>query len=332
MVGRYPRLLVIHPNLNRGGGSELVALEMIRSVLSAIACDVTLLTFVEPQWDQISNFYGVKLEVNGIKTVVAGLPRRFRSDWENFELIRQAFLNRAARRIADRFDLVISASGEIDVGVPAIQYVHFPVFASYYLRERNRMVGMNSIILRHQSADVAYRAILFRFGEITSQGIKKNRTLTNSNSTAEIINAVYGINSDVVYPLVLELHTPLENSFKPWNIQVRQIAYVGRFANDKNINDIVRVSEILIRSELVNQVVLIGRFASQKMQEEVERSCREQAEAIRILSNASNKIVRGVLSESRYHLNVRPYEPFGISIAESIALGCLIVGADSFNR
>ena len=58
----------------------------------------------------------------------------FRLDPDPDSIQPSNYLLRIGKKIANDFDLIVSANNEADFGRPSIQYVHYPYLASSYAR------------------------------------------------------------------------------------------------------------------------------------------------------------------------------------------------------
>ena len=111
--------------------------------------------------------------------------------------LENQLLYRKARELNDteRFDVVIGARNEIDIGVPAIQYIHFPW--AYWPRPEVDLRWYHLFPLVQ-----AYR----KFGEILSgydqSRVAHNMSLANSDWTGRRFEVYYGVRPRTVYPPV----------------------------------------------------------------------------------------------------------------------------------
>ena len=90
-----------------------------------------------PDLAAINRFYGTALRA--VRLLADDGPsdppsRSFRLDPDPDSIQPSNYLLRIGKKIADDFDLIVSANNEADFGRPWIQYVHYPYLASSYAR------------------------------------------------------------------------------------------------------------------------------------------------------------------------------------------------------
>ncbi len=120
------RVLMVQPSVNPPGGGNGVAVWMIEALKGRH--QVTLLTWETPRLDAINRFYGTSLhpsdfELSLMPRFAHAIARRTPTP---MALFKDCYLLLRCRRLAPRFDVVISANNEVDVGPRGIQYIHYP--------------------------------------------------------------------------------------------------------------------------------------------------------------------------------------------------------------
>ena len=147
-MARSKQLLIIAHSIQPPGGGNGVG----AWILQALRRDyrLTLLSWDECDLASVNRHYGTSLETDDFRLL--RVPRRLR--WVeavpgSFSLVKYHLLMRFARGIAAHYEGVVSTCNEMDLGVPGIQYVHYPWgwlprpehSEEEYRRMRGRMYG-----------------------------------------------------------------------------------------------------------------------------------------------------------------------------------------------
>jgi glycosyltransferase involved in cell wall biosynthesis len=144
--------------------------------------------------------------------------------------------------------------------------------------------------------------------------------LANSSFVAKIIRETFGVNSDIIYPPV---------DIKRFYISEKQefVVSLGRFNPFKRfevlINSFAKIGrgKCIIIGSVINSAFKESVMYLRKLRKMVdELGMRDE---IKILVNCPFEKVREILSKSKLYVNCTMFEPFGISVVEGMASGCV---------
>ena len=307
------RALVIDPGLDSPGGGTCVAAYVLRALREDF--EVTLLTWNPVDFAPVNAAFGTDLKGGDFRflRVPDWWRRAQRKSHLPLALLCGSLLQREARELLrrERFDLVVSTTNEIDVGVRAIQYVHYPW--QFYPRP-----DADYRWYHHTPVVKLYRSLASRISGSTNQGIARNQTLVNSAWTGRRFEQWYGVAPRVLYPPV-----PIDREPLPWAERSDTFACVGRIAPEKNILGVIDIlSEVRRRGHMVSLLI-----CGQRQWPTYERRMLAAAAAHPDWISLSLDVPRDALIERiarcRYGIHGMVGEHFGIAVAEMMRLGCV---------
>src|SRR5688572_12975027 len=122
-------ILLVHPSLEPPGGGSAVGAWLLQALQSRYR--VTVVTWAPVDFSAVNRAYGTTLDPSScrILTVPAAQRRLLHLIPRQLVMLRSSLVARAARRALaeERYDLVVGAMNELDVGRHVVQYVHFPL-------------------------------------------------------------------------------------------------------------------------------------------------------------------------------------------------------------
>ncbi len=283
-------------------------------ILEALKRDyrLTLLTWEPVDLAALNWFFGTELrpsefEAITVKPSVVRLAKMLPTPAVG---LRRLYVSMEARRCAARFDAVITASNEADLGPRGIQYIHFPEALSK---------GNKSPSWYHSPAAVrAYEAIGERLTGFSLDRMKRNLTLANSEFTARAIREVYGIEPVVVYPPAIGQFPEV-----PWDRRKDGFVCIGRIAGEKRIQLMI---EILSAVRLAGPQVhlhVVGNVWDPVYAESIRRLVQANSPWVHLHENISRPELVELLASHRYGIHAMHEEPFGMAPAELISAGCI---------
>lgn len=294
---------IIHHSLNSGGGSERVCLEMINA-LKRKGHYVVMCTFDKSNWAAMQKLYG-EIEEPDEEIV---MPRLF---W-NFTYGEMLNFSLLALKILNNSDIIIlSSTSPNTFGIVRI---------TKNLRRKKIVVYVNMppIVFRNSLRYYYYSPYVFLQRKFINNS-NTFKVLSNSSFTSKIIKETFGIDSEVVYPPV---------NIDKFYVSIKEdiIASLGRFSPFKRF-------EVLINSMVKadGKCVIMGSAASNSLKislayirklKKIIRSFKLQNKVSLIINPTFDK-VREILSKSKIYVNSTIFEPFGISVVESMASGCV---------
>jgi glycosyltransferase involved in cell wall biosynthesis len=297
---------VAYSDLMEMGGAESVGVHALAALQDEY--DVTLVTLVEPDFDAIEAYYDVAVDPSRVTVRRVGhLPERLVGTLgARAYVLKQALFARLVRAVADEYDLVVAAEGELPVDGPAVQYVHDPLFAHWQAPDRS--VG---------AVQRVYDAVCRRLAGFDPDAVAGNVLVTNSEWSADQLAPAYGVRPGVVYPPVATGDFPAV----PWEEREDGFVLLGRVAPGKGVP---RVLEIIARLRDRGYDVhlhVVGPLS--ETDPEFVAAVREQADpAFVTLEGALDReSLARLLATHRYGIHGRENEAFGIAVAELLAAG-----------
>ena len=307
------RVLVIDPGLSSPGGGTCVAAYALQALRGNF--EVTLLTWNPVDFAPVNAAFGTTLNAADFRF------RRVPDWWRRGQrlthlplaLLCGSLLQREARELLrrERFDLVVSTTNEIDVGVRAIQYVHYPW--NYYPRP-----DVDYRWYHFRLAVAIYRKLATATYGGTNAGIARNETLVNSAWTGRRFEQWYGTPARVLYPPV-----PIDRQPSPWTERADTFACVGRMSPEKDLEKVIGIlAEVRRRGHPISLLI-----CGQRQVPAYERRILDLAAGHPDWITISLDLPRSELIERvarcRFGIHGMVGEHFGIAVAEMVRLGCV---------
>lgn len=307
------RALVIDSGLANPGGGTCVAAYTLQTLREEF--EVTLLTWEPVDFGPVNAAFGTTLKPADFRflRVPDQWRRALRLTPLPLALLSGSLLQRRARALVrrERFDLVVSTTNEIDVGVRAIQYVHFPW--NYFPRPDVEYRWYHVWPLLK-----AYRGAAIALSGSSNRGIARNKTLVNSAWTGRRFEDWYGAPARVLHPPV-----PIDREPLPWAQRANAFACVGRMSPEKNVEGIIDIlSKVRARGHPVSLVI-----CGQRQVPDYERTILDATAPHRDWISISLDLPRAELidrvAQCRFGIHGMVGEHFGIAVAEMLRLGCV---------
>lgn len=314
------KVLVVQPLLRPpGGGNGLVAW-----ALQALQNDhdVTLLTWQPVDFNVVNEYFGTTIDPSRIHLRVS--PRWLRSlvPDQGFSLLRHHILLRRCKRISDKFDAVMCGNNESDLGVPGIQYIHYPTFDDPRLNDASRrQVDFSYLGWRHRShlAMRGYLAVCTTISGFTMEGVRRNVTLVNSDWTGRLAREILAVEPRTVYP-------PVNADFPavPWQERELGFVCVGRISPEKRIDRIIRILQGVRRKGWDVHLHVIGSCENARYYAQIEPLLRANTSWISLEIDPTHEHLRNLVARHRYGIHGMDEEHFGIAVAEMAKAGCIV--------
>ena len=323
------KILLIHPDLSSIGGAEKLALGMVE-VLLKMGHDINILTLKLPiNTSYIRSYFGFSSNLfNRIKFIN---PYRFSylakvlSNNRIPHLIKNYYfipdiMEKIVSKIRDQFELIINTHAQKLYLTSDINYVHFPIVASFrekYLFENH--IGKPKSVLKKSYYSLIKFLVLKGFYKVNEESI----ILANSRFTARYIYKYYGLYPKILYPYVdINQFLKVSGSHNRKNYVIS----IGRISPEKNY-DVVPI--IAKHAKNVRKFIIIGSTysASYKIMYNVLKKATELnvKDKIVFVPNASFEKLLALLSCSKVFLHTMKYEHFGIAVVEAMASGLIPV-------
>ncbi|WP_435552671.1 glycosyltransferase family 4 protein [Natrinema sp. CGMCC1.2065] len=304
-------IAVFHPDLTSRGGGEAVCM----NILDTLEEDhtVTLYTIVSPDFDGLNEYYRTNVSDVGVDhfgpvgsaLATAGAVAAEYAD-VTFGRLQSSILNRYLD--GRDHDLIFSTYNEFSFDSPAIQYIHFPNFG----------VSRNSRVYR------VYDRICDVIDGFDKSQICESTLLANSEWTAGVVEDVYDVRPDVVYP-------PVDTAgFEgaPWSDREAGFVSIGRVEPSKHVlRNIEIVSRLHQRGHDVH-IHHIGPVAHDGYAQKVSEAA-DQREFVQLEGALPRRELVDLVCSHRYGLHGKKEEHFGMAVAELAAGGTLPFVHDS---
>ncbi len=292
------RIAVFYPNF-AGGGAESVGLWILEALKNKY--DLTLFTFSEVDLEKLNSMYGTQLSNETVK-IRALFNKNLRKTTEflraNNAQIRMLFFHLLIRYLknhCDEYDLAISGYNATDLGNQGIQYIHW--------------IGVLDEGKFYQ-----------KVSNFSSEKMKSNISLANSEFTAQRFEKNYGVEPIVVYPPVVA-----ELPDIAWEEKENTFICSGRLTEPKQPHKVISILSKVRKKGFDIKLYLTGGgggIYALKYQRFLKKIIQENSEWVTLYENLPYKDYLQVLTRCRYGFHYKP-EPFGISIAEMVKAGAV---------
>ena len=296
---------VVHPDLEVHGGAENVCMHIIEALQSEH--DLTLFTLNLPDLPALNRYF--RTNVSPVRICLAGrlgpaLNRRVGHRLAKFQAV---LLGRQVDECINGYDLVFSTKNEFAFDTPSIQYVHSPQFVA-----ADPGIDRTHIIQR------TYDRLCHRLAGVREESLRSATHLANSNWTADVLNDAYDVHAETVYP-------PVDTSIfpdRPWADRETGFVSIGRVGPSKRvIHNIDVVGALRERGHDIH-LHIAGPTTDDKYAERVKREAARRAFVFLEGALDRDELV-DLIANHKYGLHGRPYEHFGIAVAELVAGGAI---------
>ncbi len=321
------RVLMVYPQFRLLGGSEIVALHILRWLLRKPGVEVTLLTLHPVDFDEVQRKSGIRFDAASVRVLLAECPAFVRNAEKSMAILKLAFLHRHAKNISREYALCITSFGEADFGVRGVQLIHHPTFLSKRFLHRYKMTGNTTLLDRWVLLGELYRALFYAVSGNRRSGYRRNLTIPSTRFIRGVLEEAYGITGEVVYPAALPDEAPPDTP--AWEEREFLIVAVGRLAPDKNYPRLLELFRAIHDRYPESRLVIIGRIGDSGHARGLQRAASGSGLPVQFVTEAGNEEVRASLSRARFLLHAKEFEHFGIVLAEAANYGCLPLAHDS---
>jgi glycosyltransferase involved in cell wall biosynthesis len=282
--------------------------------------ELTVLTWKPADLGEVNRAFGTRLDPAGFHWASVGplLSRTLDAFPIPLSLLTLNLLMREARRLLKRtpFDGVIGTMNELDVGVPAIQYVHYP-WASVPRPDVDHRWYHWSLPLR------VYRWCSARVSGYSRERIRRNLTLVNSDWTGQRFESWYGAAAKTVYP-------PVPGGFAdvPWDERQDAFVCMSRISPEKEIDKIIEILAAVRERGHAVRLTIVGHEDDRRYAERVRRVAAPHRAWISFRHGLSRSELQDLLPRHRYGIHGMVGEHFGIAPAELQRAGCIVFVPD----
>jgi glycosyltransferase involved in cell wall biosynthesis len=319
--------LVVHPSFDVIGGAEIVALHIIDFLANRVDGKLSLLTLRPVNWTSVFSRVPLVVPTEKIENPIAKCPSTVLKRKGKLELLKLAYLHRAAKSISAEYDICFSTYNELDFSRPGIQYIHHPSFASRKLLHQLHFLDTTNVLDQVPFANFFYRKVTNVISQDRLSGFRQNFTMVNSNFMKEIVEKTFGIKSEVVYPAFLEDDGTCDRL--DWRVRDLRFVTIGRVSPDKQHFRVIKDFALLAREFPEADFVIAGRSVDKQHERFLIKKAGELGVRLRLLTDLSRLELKDLLRTSKFYVHSKINEHFGIAIAEAAAMGCLPLAHDS---
>jgi glycosyltransferase involved in cell wall biosynthesis len=313
---------IVHINLNARGGSERLALAVIRALKedNDMDIDIDLTTLQKHDVHKIEETYG-KTGLMAVRNInrVNIIP-----SIENVQLKK-------------KYDLIINTHGDMfpfsqkDFSKDnAITYCHFPL-AKYLIDVENEEYAR--LIYGQRFSDmVEYKKHLHLARNAYIDMIRNSTVLTNSEYSRKAIYKTFKIDSTVLSPPVdVDLFRKAV-LFSSMNKRDDTILVISRFHPSKKVENAIRLAELLKQKGIGRSMKIVGNLSPHMIgyYSYMRKMVQDQdlSDYVTFHVNVSFNKLLSLMSKSKVYFHPLPGEPFGISTVEAMSAGLIPVVPD----
>lgn len=306
------RVLMVQPSLNPPGGGNGVAAWMLEALKSEHR--VTLLAWEAPRLEEINRFYGTSLRASDFElTLPPRLPRAIaRLTPTPMALVKDCYLLSRCRGLAPRFDVVITANNEADVGRRGIQYIHYPKFLlrpEVDLRWYHRLPFVVD----------AYRELALRLTGFSLERMRRNLSVVNSDFIGQRVRALHGMETVTLYP-------PIAGSFPavPWERRKDGFVCIGRISPEKRIEHVIEILSRVRDRACPLHLHIIATSGGGAYSDFIKGRVDASRSWVTLHENLPRQELAQLVASHRYGIHAMVDEHFGMAVAEMIGAGCIV--------
>jgi len=300
---------IVHPSLNRLGGAEKVALEII-GALTERGHEVKLLTLDETDWEGLKRCVGNVSRPIDEAYVFEKMPGLDSN--KNWGLITLAYLSLLNKARIER-GASINNYGEVFPILTDVSYIHsIPLFAEKNEGDFNAY-GTPSWNITSK----IYRLILASY---LSWG-RSRFVVTNSEYNSKIVEKTLGITPIVLYPPIIS--NPVRRGIRA-NENI--IVTVSRFSQEKRLELIPNIAQ---RTTADCRFLILGRMdkRSTGVVDLITKVSKKLgvSDRVEIVEDPSSEGLNTAFAKASVYLSTQPTEAFGMAVVEAMASGCVPV-------
>jgi alpha-1,2-mannosyltransferase len=297
---------IFSPLINWCGGAEWVAINLI-SALKEAGHTVILLTNESLNQEKIARLFNRKIAVD--QQIVFPFGFFAPTDSHNIytDFIRSSILKL-------KCDIMIDTYSNAILPGMNISYIHYPIFNKFQPRYS---------YLRNKIYYLPYRKYL----ENCTTDVHNKLFFANSKFIANAVKEILDVESYVLYP-------PIRNDLLNQKEEIltskrdNMAVTISRFSPEKNLQIIPYIAKHT-RNDI--SFAVAGLLDSEGVLNSLQQLSGNLGvtKKVILLPNVKRNRLKQLLLNSKVYLHTRVNEPFGISIIEAIASGCIPIVHDS---
>src|SRR5215510_12444244 len=307
------KILLVQPSLQPPGGGNSVAAWVIEALKREHA--VSVLTWWPVKLVPINRYFGTSLSPADFTARMASpaLCRLLDHFPASLSLLKTSLLLRTAKRMKDHYDLILTVNNEADLGRRGIQYVHFPW--AYLPRP---VVDLRWYHVSSTMVDAYYRLCGWISG-FSSDRMRQNLTLVNSNWTGTRVRERHGIDSTTVYPPVPGIFPEV-----PWAERENGFVCIGRISPEKELDKIIAILAGVRTQGWDVHLHIVGTADNPGYYQRIRRQAQENSAWIFLNENLSREELASLVAQHRYGIHGMAEEHFCMAVAEMVQAGWIV--------
>lgn len=310
-----PKIAIIHPSLIVGGGSEANPLWILETLKKDY--DVSLITIGKVNLNRLNECYGTNLKPDEIKIISIPIPYLFR---KRFDALRGYRFSRFCRKVAYKFDLMISTYNTMDFGRRGIQCIADFSFDDKLRRAFHPSLrGISALLYQDSPLRRAYLKLSETLAGSSADGWKRNLTIANSHWSGKIMKEVHGIETITIYP-------PVASEFPdiPWEKREDGFVCLARLVPEKRIDRIIEIMGKVRGRGWDIHLHILGRSDDSTYARSLKQLCEKNSDWVSLDGLVVGHKKLEFIAQHKYSISGRENEPFGIAVAEAARAGCIV--------
>jgi len=307
------RVLIIPHDLNHPGGGSSVAAWALQALVGHY--EVSILGWEPADLEVTNRYFGTRLNQGDFRfrTVDPRLRRAVFALPVSLAHLKNQILYRKARQLneVERFDVVFGAMNEIEVGVRALQYIHYP-WASWPRPEADlRWYHVRPLVRAYRKG----AAMLCGHDPLR---VAQNVSVANSDWTARVFERCYGVRPRTIYP-------PVPGGFPdvPFERRARGFSCLGRVSPEKKLVEVIQIlAGVRARGHDVG-LQIIGHIDFPAYMRRVAAAAAPHRSWISFHHDLPREEMASLVAHNRYGIHGMTDEHFGIGPAELQRAGCI---------
>jgi len=311
------------PLLTQGGGAEKYFTNLARN-LSNKGYKTDVITMNESFFKIFArllhifthgNFFR-KIDISGRETEIVVKNRLGNSNW-----IKSSFIN--LRKVLGQYDIIYSKNEIVDLLLlKLIGYRKLPPI----------IIGVHTSIFYPNTK--SFNSKLHNFLYLSSFYkwlLRGARCIHLSNKfTKNLVDEKFDIKSELIYyPFSLnEITAAIKNVKSPmeFNPHKKNIAFVGRLAEQKGIASLVNIIERIAKKEKINKKIVFNIFGSgDKKNEKIINDLQKKYFFVKWHGHIENKYILKILSQQDLFISTAKWETLPFNILEAQVVGLPVI-------
>lgn len=307
-----PKICVFHQSLNNNfGGAASVSAWVVEALKKDYEIYLAT-TDKDVDINGLNQLYGTFLspqDFNIVQTRISTWLQKVSSD--KLKSLRLAYSVKDLKSVYGQFDLIVNTANEINLGYPAIQYIHCPIRSSIIVKE---LYSPPESWLRLANNTVFKLVSGFRADKFGNNSV----FIANSNWTANAFSRGYGLEAKVIYP---PISLPVPSSDQSHDRETGFVT-IGRFIREKRLHETIEIIERVrkIIPEVHLHIVGDGKGS---YSDKINKLALDR-DYVTLHRNISRDELGNLVRRHRFGIHSTRYEHFGMAPAEMVTAGMIV--------